>query len=677
VGGRPHAPCEVDGFVSPDTPRVRLSILGIVAVSLFCALFARLWYLQVMAAPEFAVAAESNQQRVIIEPAPRGRILDRNGIVLVDNRISTVLTINEQIFDELDPADQNRVVTRLSEELTRYGFPLTPEQIIQEIYSGRYGFTPVPIADDIPDALAVYVSERREEFTDAVAVEPRAVRGYPFGRLASHVLGYVGALNETEFEAHEGDPKNYQLDDEIGKAGVEATFEQQLRGIPGRRVIEVDSSGDVIRELSFTPPVPGNDIVLTIDANLQALSEAALADELARARGRPPSRNSDGVHVAGAGSVVVMDPRNGELLALASYPDYDPATFSDGVSNAEWAALNDPASFYPLINRAIEGQYAPGSTFKLITAYGALHRGAIDETSVINDPGSFTLQDCTGRCTFYNAGRAAHGAVDIRRALTVSSDVFFYNLGAQFWLARDTWGDPIQEAAWAFGLGSDTGVALPNEKSGVVPTPALREQRHEQNPEAFPEGNWRTGDNINLAIGQGDMLLTPLQLASAYGTVANGGTVWQPMVVRQVLEPGAEAVEEQFDPVANAEVALPPNIRQPIVDGLAGVTRSGGGTARGAFRGFPAHFAVAGKTGTAEVVGKADTALFVGFGPVENPQYVVAAILEESGFGGSAAAPLVRRIFEPLADPSRLPQLQSGVPVALPEAVDAGSDVVE
>lgn len=663
--------------MTPDTPRVRLGILGIVSVSLFCALFARLWYLQVMAAPEFAVAAEANRQRVIVEPAPRGRILDRNGIVLVYNRISTVLTISGQVFDELDGDDQDRVVARVAEELTRYGWPTTPAQILDEINSGRYGFTPVPIADDIPEALAVYISERRDEFTDAVSVESRAVRRYPFGRLGSHILGYVGALNETEYEAHQGDPKDYQLDDEIGKAGVEATFESYLRGVPGRRVIEVDSRGDVIRELSFTPPVPGSDIVLTIDANLQALSEAALADELARARARAPSRRSTSPNTAPAGSVVVMDPRSGELLAMASYPDYDPATFSDGVSNAEWTALNDPASYYPLINRAIEGQYAPGSTFKLITAYGAMHSGAINETSVINDPGSFTLQNCEGRCTFYNAGRAAHGAVDIRNAITVSSDVFFYTLGAQFWLARDTWGDAIQDAAWALGLGSDTGIDLPNEKSGVVPTPALKAQRHEDNPEAFPEGRWRTGDNINLAIGQGDMLLTPLQLANAYGTVANGGTVWQPMIVRRVLQPGATAVDEIFEPEANAEVAMPPEIRQPLLDGLAGVTRRGDGTARGAFRGFPDHFTVAGKTGTAQVTGRADTSLFVGFGPVENPQYVVAAVLEESGFGGSAAAPLVRRMFEPLADPTRLPHLEAGVPVVLPEAVEGGSGVFE
>ncbi|MGH9243808.1 MAG: penicillin-binding protein 2 [Acidimicrobiales bacterium] len=662
--------------MTPDTPRLRLGILGIISVSLFCALFARTWYLQVMAAPEYAVAAEANQQRMIVEPAPRGRILDRNGIVLVDNRLSIVVTIDRQLFADLDEDEQSRVLTRLAEELTHYGKVTSSEEILAKLANMRYGpYSPVPIVEDVPEALAVYVSERRPEFTDAVDVEPRAVRHYPFGRLGSHVLGYVGPINEDEYAAHDEDPKEYQLDDEIGKAGVEATFEQFLRGVPGRRVVEVDSRGNVIRELDYTPPVAGSDIVLTLDANLQALAEAALADQLARARAGGAGRNPP--TYAPAGSTVVLDPRNGELMAMASYPNYDASAFTDGISDPEWAALNDPAHHYPLINRAIEGQYAPGSTFKLLTAYSAMSTGAINETTSIYDPGSYTLDNCEGRCTFYNAGRAANGMVDIRRALTVSSDVFFYQLGANYWFQRDVYGDPIQDAARDFGLGADSGIDLPNEKSGLVPTPELKAERHEDNPEAFPEGRWRAGDNINISVGQGDMLVTPLQLANAYGTLANGGTVWRPMVVRQILAPGAAEVSDTIEPHANGEVGLPPIVRQPIVDGLAGATRRGDGTARSAFRGFTEGFNVAGKTGTAQVSGgRADTSVFVGFGPVENPQYVVAAILEESGFGGEQAAPLVRRMFDVLADPGRLPRLEAGVPVVLPEAV-AAADAVD
>jgi penicillin-binding protein 2 len=356
---------------------------------------------------------------------------------------------------------------------------------------------------------------------------------------------------------------------------------------------------------------------------------------------------------------------------MASFPTYNPTTFTDGISNAEWAALNDPVNHYPLINRAIEGQYAPGSTFKLVTAYAGMRSGAIDAQSTIHDGGSFTLGDCTGRCTFYNAGRTSHGTVDIRSALTVSSDVFFYTLGARFWVEHSTFGDPIQSAARSFGMGEDTGIALPNERGGMVPDPDQRAQRHEDNPQAFPEGGWRAGDNINLAIGQGEMLVTPIQLANAYATLANGGTVWEPMIVRQVMEPGSEVIDVVLEPEAKSKIELPPEIRQPIVEGLTGVTRSGGGTARSSFRGFPEQFVVAGKTGTAQVSGgRADTALFVGFGPVDTSQYVVTAILEESGFGGRVAAPLVRRVFEALADPSLLPQIQIGTSVTLPGAVE-------
>ena len=431
--------------MTADTPRVRLSVLGIVAVSLFCALFARLWYLQVMAAPDYAEAAASNQQRTVVEPAPRGRILDRNGIVLVDNRISTVLTVNSQIFDELDEDDQLRVVTRVAEELTRYGRPITPSEVRAEVASGRYGLTPVPIAEDMPEELAVYVSERRQEFTDAV--ERRAAGGTATTRTADWPPTSSAtsvALNEMEYEARQTARSQYQLDDEIGKAGVEATYEQYLRGTPGRRVLEVDANGNVVRQLSFTPPVPGRDIVLTIDANVQALAEAALADQLglvARPGGQPHHPAQPVARRLGRRARPAQRPAR---WPWPRTPTTTRPTFTDGISTAEWTALNDPANHYPLINRAIEGQYAPGSTFKLVTAYAAMRSGAIDETTTIADRGSFTLDGCSGRCTFFNAGQAAHGLVDIREALTVSSDVFFYTLGARFWTDHGTFGDPIQ-----------------------------------------------------------------------------------------------------------------------------------------------------------------------------------------------------------------------------------------
>ncbi len=657
-----------------DSPHVRLGVFGIVTVSLFAALFARLWYLQVMASPEFQVAAKANQQRVVVEPAPRGRILDRDGVVLVDNRISIVVTADRSELDDLDDGERRRVLTRLAAELTRYGQPFTVEDIEERLADVRFSpYTPVPVAEDVPEELAVYLSEHNIEFTDAIAVEARPVRSYPYGRLASHVVGYVGAINDEEYGAavEAGNEESYQLDDEVGKAGVERTYEADLRGTPGRRVLEVDAEGDTVRELAYTAPVPGDDVQLTIDADLQAVAETALREELDRTRSRRVS-GSNFPNAAPAGSTVVLDPRDGAVLSMASFPDFDPAAFTNGIDSAEWAALQDPAAFFPLNNRAIQGQYAPGSTFKLVTAYAAMAVGAITADTTIVDEGEYRIQNCSGACVKRNAGSKAYGNVSLRRALTVSSDVFFFGLGDRFWIERDVYGDPIQDAARGFGMGADLGIPLPSEQSGHVPTPESRRQRHEDNPDAFPNPDWRSGDNVNLAIGQGDMLVTPLQLASAYGTLANGGTVYSPNVVGRVLDRETGEVVRTIDRRVVNELSLPAEIRQPIVDGLTGAVNDvEEGTAAGSFQGFPENFIVAGKTGTAQVTGKADTAVFVGFGPVESPRYVAAAMLEESGFGGIASAPLVRRILEPLADPSSMPTVGPGGVLDAPLAEQA------
>ncbi len=660
--------------MSNDSPHLRLGVFGIVTISLFAALFARLWYLQVMASPEFQLAAKANQQRVIIEPAPRGRIFDRDGVVLVDNRISIVVTADRSTLDDLDEGERARVLGRLAEELTRYGQASSVDVIENRLDDVRFSpYTPVPVAEDVPEELAVYLSEHNEEFTDAIEVEARPIRTYPYGRLASHLLGYTGAINDEEFtDAIEaGNAENYQLDDEVGKTGVERVYEADLRGTPGRRVLEVDAEGDTVRQLSYTRPVPGDDLQLTIDADLQAVAETALREELERTRTRRVSGNNP-ANAAPAGSTVVLDTRDGAVVAMASFPDYDPAAFTNGIDTAEYGALLDPAAFAPLNNRVIQGQYAPGSTFKLVTAYAAMTVGAITDATTIVDQGVYRIQNCSGACVKRNAGSKPYGVVDLRRALTVSSDVYFFGLGDRFWIERDTFGDPIQDAARAFGMGEDLGIPLPIEQSGHVPTADSRRQRNAANPEAFPNPDWRSGDNVNLAIGQGDMLVTPLQLANAYATLANGGTVYAPNVAARVLDRDSGDVLRSIDARVINTVPLPPEVRQPIVDGLTGaVNNVEEGTAAGSFLGFPDNFTVAGKTGTAQVAGKADTAVFVAFGPIESPRYVAAAMLEESGFGGIAAAPLVRRILEPLADPSLMRTVGPGGVLDAPLAAQA------
>lgn len=667
-----------------DTPRLRLGMLGVMAVSLFAAMFARLWYLQVLASPEYQVQAQALQARTVIEPAPRGRILDRNGEVLVDNRLSYVVTLDRRRFADLEDDERVALLGRLVQELAVVEPELTVETLEQRMSSDRFSlYMPVPVADGIPEELAVYLTEHEAEFLGVVHVDARALRHYPFGRLASHVIGYVGPINDEEYEALRDSDKEYQLSDEIGKGGIEQEYEAELRGTPGRRVLEVDAQGRTVRQLSYEPPVAGHDVVLSIDHRIQAVTEQALREEIARTRQRRVSGGNP-PNAAPAGSAVVLDPNNGSVVAMASFPDYDPRTFVDGIDNAEWTALNVPEAHNPLINRTIQGEYAPGSTFKLVTAYAGLTAGLITPESPFVDRGTYTIPNCSGSsCVVRNAGSRPFGTIALRRALTVSSDTYFYDIGARAWFERDRVRDPIQEAARLFGMGADSGVDLANERSGRVMTPEEFAQRHEDRPDAFPRGVWQAGDNVNMSVGQGEMLSTPLQLANAYATLANGGTLYQPNLALEVRRAGTDETVKSYDPVPLRTIPFAPGWREALVEGFTGVTSGDGGTAAGSFSDFP-NWTTAGKTGTAEVNGKADTAVYVGWGPVQAPQYVATAILEESGFGGVAAAPLVRRILEPLALGAppiveQAPEDPYGFRVVLGEQADpfAEGDVVD
>jgi penicillin-binding protein 2 len=332
-----------------------------------------------------------------------------------------------------------------------------------------------------------------------------------------------------------------------------------------------------------------------------------------------------------------------------------------------------------LNNRALQGQYAPGSTFKLVTALAGLRSGAITPASTISDGGVYLVPGCRGnegQCSFKNSGGTAHGRVNLSRALSVSSDVFFYSLGGQFWTDRSTFGDPIQDAAKDLGFAAETGIPLPGEQKGYVLTPGAKQQLHQNDPANWPYGDWFTGDNVQLAIGQNELTVTPLQLANAYSAVANGGTLFSPNIAIKITKGGTQDVVRSIEPRALHQVALPPEFRDPIMQGLTGAVNSTEGTAYGAFRSFP-NWTVAGKTGTAQITNKQDTALFVGIAPADAPRYVGVAVLEESGFGATAAAPVIRRVFQALADPAKAPVVQPGgslsAPVPGPVDNSAGS----
>lgn len=633
--------------MTSDTPRLRLAIVGIVALSLFAAMFSRLYFLQVLAAPEYKLQAQANQVRVVSEPAPRGRILDAWGRVLVDNRASNVVAIDRSKVEDDDARDE--LLARLSMVLGK-----TPDELLAKYNDrGVSPYTPVPVAEDVSEEVMVLLRERRSEYP-AVVAKRVAVRTYPNGNLAAHILGYIGEVNQEEIDVNPGE---YELGDVIGKAGVEKVYENALRGVDGEQRIEVDAEGTPIRVLEGgRTPVQGNDVVLSIDLEVQRVAEQALAEGLLAARGQPFEENGVrlGLLRADAGAVVVLDAKAGTVVAMASNPTFDLPRLADGISEAEGEMLFGEQSGSPFTNRAIQGQYAPGSTWKLVTADAAMRKQLIDANHVINDTGTYTIEgECTGRgCLRRNAGSRAFGPVDVRRALAVSSDVFFYDIGARFWQERrnPSYGeDAIQQSASLLGFGAQTGVPLPAETKARLASPDLRAKLHAENPTAFPEGRWFTGDNVSLAIGQGELTVTPTQLANAYATFANNGTRFSPNIATQIRTQDGEVVTA-ISPRIAARVDIPPDARAALMAGFGGAVSDPQGTSFNAFAGFPLdRYPIAGKTGTAQAPPRQDTALFVGMAPAYDVRHVVAVVMEQSGFGASAAAPVARRIFGQLS----------------------------
>ncbi len=654
-------------------PRIRLSIVGVVVVSLFVSLFARLWYLQVINRSEFQVQASTIHLRVIHEEGTRGRILDRNGKVLVDNRVSLVVYLDHLELKNVEDVKLPKVFKRLAATLTSFGVRIKAPEIERLFNDKRYGPQElVPIASDVSQELELYLAEHHEEFP-GVVVKRRTVRTYPYGKLAAHLVGYVGQISAKELAGVEKEAsKPYQPGDQIGKGGVEATFEQYLRGVPGDRTIQVDARGDYLTTTKEAASRPGEDVWLSIDLDLQAYAEQLLAQTLGGVRG---TVDKDGkVRNAPQGSVVITDPATGQVLAMASFPSYDPAELVNGISTDLWERLNDKVSGQPLFNWALQGTYAPGSTFKLFTAAGALDSGFLRPgNDSYYDRGSYKVGGCkAGKCEFRNSGGAKYGAVNVSKALTVSSDVFFYWLGDQLWQQRGTYGDtPIQDAATSFGLGQKTGIALPGEGKGRVPSPAWLDAVHTANPKAFPRGQWRAGDNLNTAVGQGDVLVTPLQLVNAYATFANGGTHYVPQIALKVTRPkdvgrpvnqaGNALTVREFTSEATGNVEMTPEARSQIYSGLEGAVMSGSGTAHSAYTAHTPAWPAAGKTGTAQVNGKADTSVFVGWGPADPgsvPKVAISAIIPESGFGGDVSAPLVMSIMAAISN-GAVPQVLS------------------
>ena len=611
--------------------KLRSRLMGFVAAALFVALFARLYALQVLTAPVYRAEAAANQVREVAVPAPRGLILDRNQQVMVGNQVVKTLALSSREA-YLHPSVVKRVAALVG---------LTPAQVNSELVNSQYNiYQPTPIKYDISTSQAIYFQEHQSQYP-GVSVELTTQRTYPMGDTAAQVLGYVGQVSAAQLKtlAKQG----YQAGDQIGEAGVEATYQNYLRGRSGVEKLQVNAAGNVVGVLGETKPVPGGNLQLTIDATLQKKAEAILAQQIYHLAHSPNSFVINASRLAG--SIVVENPNNGSIYAMASFPTYNPAEWVPYITTSNYAALTSPSSNQPLVNRAIQGEYTPGSTFKLATASAALKDGLITPSTIIHDPGYFKVPNCTvGKCSFHNSGYESLGNINIVTAIADSDDVFFYTLGYNFYMNQNQFGPtPIQNMASAYGFGRPTGIALPGEASGIVDSLTERQYLHKLYPSAFPYDTWYAGDNIEMAFGQGMTLITPLQLANAYATFANGGTRYVPRIADGVVNDQGKLIK-YFAPKVVTHVTVPPVDRAAMIQGFEGAIQYG--TGGQTFAGFPlSQFPLAGKTGTASVAGEAPDSLFVAWGPVNNPKYVISAVVTGGGFGAVGAAPMVRALF--------------------------------
>jgi penicillin-binding protein 2 len=619
--------------VDQYSPQLRLSILLVVVGCLFAALLARLWFLQVINAPTAQAAAADNGVEVVHMAAPRGEILDRNGRVLVGNVNVPVIDVNRQVA-----AENPSLVSRLAPLLG-----MTVGQLDTAMNNLEYSpYAPVPVLPDAQPQQILYIQENPDLFPGVTATTESVTSYSAMGAAAANIVGYVGRIDESQYQQLSS--KGYLPNDQIGLTGVEATYESVLRGTPGTEQVQVNSAGQVLTTLSSTPPMPGHNLVLTIDGQVQEAAVSALEQGLAAAR----HSTHNGVRFpAPAGSAVVEDPQNGTILALATDPDYNPEAFVGGISQAQYAAYNNPAANQPLLDRAIQGEYAPGSTFKLVTATAGLDYGLITPTSRFDDTGSIHI----GNQTFTNNDGEALGMINLSTAIAESSDNYFNAIGAELWDGYYSSNlypeDALQKVANEYGFGSPTGIGLPGEAAGLVPTPQSVAQDYQEYPKDYQTGTWYTGDSAQTAIGQFEDLVTPLQLANAYSTFANGGTLWEPRLA-QDAQTQTGSVVQTYASQRKGDVTLPAADRQALLAGFEGVVQDPDGTAYGIFTGPLASHDLAGKTGTAQVEGKQSTSIFTSFAPATNPQYEVTAILEQAGYGADVAGPVVRQIYDAL-----------------------------
>jgi len=646
----------------PITPQlaIRVAIFGAVALGLFAVIFFRLWFLQVLSGDRYLAEANTNRFRQLRIAAPRGEIVDRNGTVIVRNKRAIVVQLDPTKL----PQEERTIAAKWGQDIGkraarpkgRRGAPVRIPPIPTEQLRVRYErlsnvintsgesihrqvirslalvpYSSVRVKTDVPRSVLTYILERSKQFP-GVTVEQTYLREYPRKTLAAQILGNVGEISPDELKQSRF--RGVKQATVIGKDGLERSYDRYLRGQDGIQRVQVDATGRPIANdrLRDTEPVGGQRVRLSLDLPLTQVGQRGLG-----ATGKP-------------GTFVALDPSNGEVLAMASSPSFDPTVFTKPITQQRFEARFGEDAGSPLVNRAISGLYPTGSTFKPITALAALQSGAVSAEEPIDDPGCIKIGDRE----FCNAGKFPNGSVDMRKALTVSSDVYFYRLGQRLFPQE---GQVLQAWARRLGFGRRTGIDLRGEQEGLIPDRAWRERLNKRERKCRPTNGGRPcyaldysaynlGDNVNLAVGQGFLQANPLQLAVAYGAIANGGKVVRPHLGLEIEDDQGRLLQ-RIKRAPSRRVRFDPANRQAIMDGLQGAAQGPGGTSTDVFAGWDhRRYPVFGKTGTAERQPKADQSWYVAYVPDKERPIVVVVTVEEGGFGAATAAPIACKVLE-------------------------------
>lgn len=589
----------------------RLEIFGMIIIFIFVALVSRLGYLQMVQGQYYGKLADGNRIRLIPIMAPRGVFYDRNGVTLVSNRPGftiSLLPINGPVPDE--------VISKLAVILN-----IDAKEIKSKLSQQTGSFEPIRVKTDVGPEIVTKIEERRSELP-GVVIEIQPVRNYINNELAAHIFGYVGEINEAELESRKS--QGYKAGDIVGKFGLEKVYDQEIRGTDGGNQVEVDANGRPVQVIGKKDPIPGHNLVLTIDQRIQKATEVAIEEQLTylQTRGGYPN--------AKAAAAVVLNPKTGEVLAMVSRPTFNPNSFNGGISSKDWKLLNENPN-HPMDNKAISGVYPPGSTFKIITGAAALEMGKVTPEEKILDTGTHWL------IPKGNAMGEALGWINFREALSKSDNVYFYEMGNRLGI------DNLEKYARMFGLGDYTGINLPGESDGLVANRRYKERVYGE--------DWYLSETFDAAIGQGFQLATPLQMAVVISQIANGGERYKPQLVSKITDHNGEVIKT-FAPEKVGQLTISKSTLTLIQESLRDVAHVDG-TAASTFGDFPID--IAGKTGTAENSHGSDHGWFVAYAPYEDPRVAVAVIVEQGGFGTSSAVPIAKKIMEAAFNINQMP----------------------